>query len=89
MKNRGRFIVDGYYLRVHDSPDAGFGYYLIDEDGLSFDIGEENARSYPFPIPIIGGGTLTVVRYIEIQPFINDGRKVLCEDYVSESILCS
>ena len=40
LKNKGRFTVDGYVLRVHDRPGAEFGFYVFDDVGTVIAPGE-------------------------------------------------
>jgi len=87
LKNKGLFNVDGYVLRVHDRPDAEFGFYVLDSAGVGVVPGEEINASYNFTD--YTGGSLTDVTFVEVQPFIMDGDRVACEAYSSQKVVCS
>jgi len=87
LRNKGLFNVDGYVLRVHDRPDAEFGFYVLDNDGVSIAPGDEINRIYNFTD--YTEGTLTDVTFVEVQPFILEDGRVACETYASQRVVCS
>ena len=48
LKNKGLFSVDGYILRVHDSSDAEFGFYVLTDTGTPITPGAKDITIYPF-----------------------------------------
>ena len=87
LKNKGLFNVDGYVLRVHDRPDAEFGFYLLDNVGTTIAPGDEVNMTYNFTDYI--EGTLIDVTFVEVQPFILKDSRVACETHASQKIVCS
>ncbi len=90
LKNKGLFTVDGYELRVHDTEDANFGFYLFDDEGVSIAPGDEYNETYYFDENIQADNyQLDTVTLLEIQPFVNEGGKVRCKSYASQEIECN
>ena len=87
LKNKGRFSVDGYILRVHDSPDAEFGFYILDDSGSPLAPGNESNSVYFF-----NGSNqdknYTDMTFVEVQPFLLDGDKITCRSYAYQRIVC-
>ena len=88
LKNKGLFTVDGYTLRVHDRPDANFGFYTFDDAGAVIKPGEEYTKTYNFVNKVFDGYTLKEVTLVEVQPFIMEGDQLSCESYTSQKIKC-
>jgi hypothetical protein len=97
LKNKGRFIVDGYILRVHDRDEAEFGIYTFDDKGVEIKPGEEHNQAYYFG----GSGSrflelnpnenevLNTVTLIEVQPFMRENNgEIKCKAYASQKIVC-
>ena len=88
VQNKGRFTVDGFYLRVNDKIDSEFGFYseIVDKEIVpSGDVEKEYffANNY-------GGVTLTKITLIEVQPFIlNKGEKVSCDQVTRQKVSCT
>lgn len=89
LKNKGRFNVDGFYVRVHNSSNPEFGLYTlysIASNGAEIKPGEEFNYAYSSikgtpPIPLSNLGEITL---IEVQPVIGtETNMILCSDYVS------
>jgi hypothetical protein len=87
LKNKGRFNVDGYILRVHDSPDAEFGFYILNETGKLLAPGEKDSSTYFFN-GSNQGKNYTNMTFVEVQPFLSDGRKISCKSYAYQRIVC-
>ena len=87
LRNKGLFNVDGYVLRVHNRPDAEFGFYVLDNDGMPIMPGEEVNATYNFVD--YTGETLTDVTFVEVQPFILEGERIACETHASQKVVCS
>lgn len=88
LKNKGRFTVDGYTLRVHDRPGADFGFYVFDGNGTAIAPGEEYNKTYEFGDYSFDGHSLSSVTFIEVQPFMKDGDKISCKSYASQDVSC-
>jgi len=87
LKNKGRFSVDGYILRVHDSPDAEFGFYILNDSGQFLAPGKEIESVYFFN-GSNHGKNYTDMTFVEVQPFLMDGRKISCKSYAYQRIIC-
>jgi len=88
LKNKGRFTVDGYILRVHDQPGADFGFYLFDEVGMAIAPGEECEQTYYFGNYSFDGYNISTVTLVEVQPFMTDKGEISCKSYASQDVLC-
>jgi hypothetical protein len=86
LKNKGLFTIDGYALRVHDDPDAEFGFYTLDESGVSIVPGNSTTATYSFSEDY--GKILEEVTLAEVQPYIMDGDKVSCKSHAFQKITC-
>jgi hypothetical protein len=91
LKNRGRFSIDGYILRVHDRVGAELGIYTFDEEGFPLAPGEEVNLEYNFSDFDFEGYVLSDVTFIEVQPYVDGkgGVKVGCKTHSSHSVECS
>jgi len=87
LKNKGRFSVDGYTLRVNDKPNAKFGFYTLNKTGSSFAPGKEVSMSYSFD-KSYGGKRFANLTLVEVQPFLMKGKKVNCRSYTRQNIFC-
>ena len=88
LKNKGRFTTDGYILRVHDRPGADFGFYLLDDTGVSLVPGEEHGETYEFKDYDFDGYELKTATLVEVQPFIMDDGNISCKSHTSQNVLC-
>ena len=88
LKNKGRFTVDGYILRVHDRPGAEFGFYTFDDVGVMIEPGGEHERTYEFSDYDFDGYNISTVTLVEVQPFMMDGESISCKSYASQEIVC-
>jgi hypothetical protein len=89
LKNKGLFTVDGYELRVHDRPDADFGFYLFDNSGARLAPGEEYTTIYLFNELVQSGGhVLEDITYLEVQPFVLEGDEIRCKSRASQEVVC-
>ena len=88
LKNKGLFTVDGYILRVHDRPDADFGFYIFDDEGVSIKPGEEYNETYFFGDYPFEDGPLEKVTLVEVQPFMKKRGKISCKSYASQRVVC-
>ena len=87
LKNKGRFSVDGYILRVHDNPDAEFGLYTLTDTGSPIAPGKEDNAVYSFA-ESYDGKTFTEITLVEVQPFLMKSGKISCKSYASQKIIC-
>jgi flagellin-like protein len=84
IKNRGKFNVDGYYLRVHNKSDPEFGFYLFDDGGSPLSPGERNKKIYDFSSEGVHNVTIA-----DVRPFIvHDGKNYTCDSYFVQKINC-
>lgn len=88
LKNKGLFTVDGYVLRVHDRPNANFGFYVFDDVGTIIAPGKEYSKTYYFNESIINGYELSDITFIEIQPLIMGKKNISCKSYSSQDVIC-
>jgi hypothetical protein len=90
LKNKGLFNVDGYILRLHDDPNAEFGFYTFNDTGVFLKPGEEIGHIYIFNDHSFDGGyKLTAATLVEVQPFVMDGTKQLnCLSSASQKVEC-
>jgi len=86
LKNKGRFTVDGYTLRVHDEEGAAFGFYVLDENGTAIAPGKEHEQTYNFSDYDFDGHVLIDVTLIDVQPFLLDGDVLKCRSRVARLI---
>ena len=87
LKNKGLFSVDGYTLRVHDSIDAEFGFYILTDTGAPIAPGEENTTIYSFS-ESYDDKNFTDITLVEVQPFLIEMGKINCKSYASQKIIC-
>lgn len=88
LKNKGRFTVDGFIVRVHDRPGADFGFYVLDDAGVALAPGEEHERTYEFKDYDFDGHELKTVTLVEVQPFMMDGGNISCKSHTSQDVTC-
>ena len=89
LKNKGRFTVDGYILRVHDQSDASFGFYVFDDNGSAIAPGSEFEKTYEFSNYTFDGYNISTVTLVEVQPFIVDEKnEISCKSYASQDVSC-
>ena len=88
LKNKGRFTIDGYRLRVHDQKRAEFGFYTFDEVGVSLAPGEEYEETYYFKNYTFDGYNVSKVTLVEVQPFVEDEGNVSCKSYAFQDVVC-
>lgn len=86
LKNKGRFTVEDFVLRVNDQPDSKFGIYPLDPESKSA-ISPGKEEEFIFNLtknPSIGRITL-----IDIQPIvIQDDKKTFCRTYATQKANC-
>ena len=85
LKNKGLFSTDGYILRVHNRPNAEFGFYTLNKTGSKLSPGQSIKDTYKFPLTKDKLETITLV---EVQPFIMKDGKISCETYASQKVVC-
>ena len=88
LKNKGMFTVDGYILRVHDRPDADFGFYTFDDIEVEIKPGEEYEKTYLFSEESSAEKIFTTVTLVEVQPFIVEENQISCKAYASQRTGC-
>lgn len=95
LKNKGRFVVDGYVLRVHDRSDAEFGIYTLYDgrfltDDQSLAPGEEVSEVFDFDdtYDFSEEHILNEITLVEIQPYIIENGKISCQSHSSQTIEC-
>lgn len=90
LKNKGRFNVTGYTVRVHNRTGANFGIYSLDLNGSMIPAGQGFFFEYNFsdsslyPEEIQNMNTVT---FLEIQPFYK--KRLMCKALSTQNILCS
>jgi len=91
LKNKGRFSIDGYLLRVHDRPGAEFGFYTLDKVGEPIVPGGEYSAVYYFndTYDFSGDKTLETLTFVEVQPFMMDGGNISCKSYAFQEVVCA
>ena len=87
LKNKGLFSVDGYILRVHDSLDAKFGFYVLTDTGAHIAPGKEHTTVYSFT-ESYDGKNFTDITLVEVQPFLIKQGEISCKSYASQKIIC-
>ena len=90
LKNKGRFTINGYTLRVHDRGDANFGFYIFDNNGRVIKPGEEETVFYEFVnYDVKDGGPLDNITFADVQPYIKKGAdRLSCKSYAFQEIEC-
>lgn len=92
LKNKGRFTVDGFYIRVHNTSNPELGLYTLYStatNGAEIEPGAEFSYTYSSikgnpPIELSNLGEITL---IEVQPVIGtETNMILCSDYTSLKI---
>ncbi|MFA5061457.1 MAG: hypothetical protein WC494_04045 [Candidatus Pacearchaeota archaeon] len=92
IKNKGRFTIDGFYVRVHNISNPEFGLYTLHSiaaNGAEISPGEEFNYTYNSikgnpPVDLSNLGEVTL---IEVQPMIGtETNMILCSDYTSLKI---
>jgi hypothetical protein len=90
LKNKGRFSIDGFSLRVHDRPGAEFGFYTLDEVGASIIPGGEHSVNYSFDDYIFDDDkVLETLTLVEVQPFMMEGGNISCRSYAYQELVCA
>ena len=79
LKNKGRFAVDGFVLRVHNRTDADFGFYILNATGALIKPGEEHST-------IVNLSGVSTVTYLEVQPFIREGNDISCRSIATQKV---
>lgn len=87
LKNKGLFNIDGYILRVHDTLDANFGFYVLTDVGAPIAPGEENSSIYLFN-QSYNGKNFTEMTLVEVQPYLTKTGNISCKSYASQKIIC-
>lgn len=80
LKNKGLFSVDGFIIRTNNREGAKFGIHVLEEVNDELKPGEYFSKSYEF-----SGNPITL---IDVQPFLLEEEKVICESYVSQKVEC-
>ena len=87
LKNKGLFNVDGYILRVHDTLDAKFGFYVLTDVGTPIAPGEKDVSIYLFN-QSYDGKNFTEMTLVEVQPYLIKTGNISCKSYASQKIVC-
>jgi hypothetical protein len=88
LKNKGRFNITGYVIRLHNRTGADFGIYTLDENGFAIAPGAEWEYQYNFSqSPSIDIKGIHTVTFMEIQPFM-EGR-LMCKALSTQDIQCA
>ena len=91
LKNKGLFNVSGFSLRVHDRPDADFGLYSLEDQGVPLGPGEEFYQQYNFSDIVantMAVNQLDTITIVEVQPFVEEDGKVICKSYAIQKVNC-
>tara|TARA_Y100000310_G_C20368684_1_gene662475 strand:- start:242 stop:751 length:510 start_codon:yes stop_codon:yes gene_type:complete len=90
VKNKGRFNIDGFLLKVNDRVDAKIGLYNFTNEGAALVPAEVVSLKYGFSGVDMNDSELTQITMIEVQPFVLEGSdKTYCEKVSSQSVTCS
>ncbi len=87
LENKGLFDVGGFVVRVSDKPNAKFGIYTLDSNGIKLGPGDSKKIVYKFK-----DYTTTIIKNVtllDVQPYILKDGKVACDTYTSQKIVCS
>ncbi|MBC8495902.1 hypothetical protein H8D36_07130 [archaeon] len=82
VQNRGRFSIDGFYIRGNNQSEPNFGIYVLDRKGVAVDVNSKNSTLVNTSLYFEGEKNFTLegdLDLIEVQPFVIDGRLILCE----------
>lgn len=79
LKNKGKFTVDGFVLRVHNRTDADFGIYTLNASGAEIVPGEEHYT-------VVNLSDVSIVTYLEVQPFIREGNDISCRSIATQKV---
>jgi hypothetical protein len=89
LKNKGRFNVDGFVVRVNDREGAGIGLYTFDENGTVLEPAQVYNEVYNFEQAEGNESELTTITLIEVQPYVvEQGEIIYCESVSSQNVLC-
>lgn len=94
IKNRGRFSVDGYTLKINDDMEAQQGLYEFEEDILFLDetINGESLKPEElfYKTHDVSYLDLSQITLVEIQPIkIENNNIIFCSDIVTKKVLCN
>ena len=83
LKNRGRFIVDGYYLRYSTDEDAEFGIKNLEPTNeTEFIPGEERVEIFD------DLKDAKNIRLVDVQPYLIKDGKISCKSITSQRVNC-
>jgi hypothetical protein len=85
LKNKGRFTVDGFTLRVHNRTGAEFGLYVLNDTGEEILPGQTITFIGNLSSPAINFSSIT---FVEVQPFIKDKGKISCKSIATQKLTC-
>tara|TARA_Y100000310_G_scaffold341110_1_gene439188 strand:+ start:839 stop:1390 length:552 start_codon:yes stop_codon:yes gene_type:complete len=90
IKNKGRFNIDGWALKVSDRVGGKIGLYNFTSDGVTLVPAETNNTKYLFSEVDNNDSELVSITMIEVQPFVvENGDRTYCESVSSQSVTCS
>jgi hypothetical protein len=89
LRNKGRFNVTGYIVRVHNRTGADFGIYILDGNGTAIAPGKEWEYRYNFSDAAYSEEIRNIgsITFLEVQPFI--GKRLMCKSLSTQDIQCS
>ncbi|MGC9309181.1 MAG: hypothetical protein ACP5D2_00610 [Candidatus Nanoarchaeia archaeon] len=79
IRNKGRFTVDGFIIRINERAGSEIGIKTIEAKGEMLKPGERFEGNYSYSD--IG---IDTIQLIEVQPFLENGKKVFCEQVSSQ-----
>lgn len=85
IENRGYFNVSGYFIRASDNPNSTFGTKELKVVEDNFAPSEERTEEFN-NLNTYNLGNLTIV---EVQPFRDEKKRILCEDYTVIQVNCT
>ena len=89
LKNKGRFNVDGFILKVHDRERAELGLYTFSSNGSALITAELYNNLYAFSESKGNTSELEKITLIEAQPFVfENNEKTYCQKVSSQSVEC-
>jgi len=89
LKNKGRFNIDGFLLKINDRIDAKIGIYNFTNEGVAMAPAEVYNFRYFFSEVDMNTSVLNQITMIEVQPFVlENNNKIYCEKVSSQSVEC-
>lgn len=82
LRNKGLFTVDGFILRTNNRDGAEFGVNILANVTIGLSPGANYSNTYVFP------GAPNSIKLVDVQPFLDDGKRISCKSYASQRVSC-